>query len=456
MGSIRARLFRSAVRPPLRRAMLALAILGAGVLSLRALDRDSVARRVEAELPSLRALYEDLHRHPEISFQEAFTARRISGELEKLGIPVTRNVGGHGIVGVLTNGSGPVVLLRADLDGLPVKEQTGAPYASSATTTNDFGETVPTMHACGHDIHMTSLVGSARILTVLRDQWRGTVVFIGQPAEERGAGARAMLADGLFSRFPKPDACVSLHCSGALLSGRLGFVEGFTFANVDSMDIVVRGVGGHGAYPHQTKDPVVLASQIVLALQTVVSREVKPGDPAVVTVGSIHGGSKHNIIPDEVRLQLTLRSYTEEVRQQVIAAIRRICEGQAEAAGLPPELHPEVTLKDEYTPALYNDPALTRRLAETTRSWFGEDRVQFVQPTMGGEDFGRFGRTEEKIPVCQFWLGIVSPELNEASVKSGKPLPTLHSPFFKPEPDPSIKTGVTALTAAVLDLAPAK
>lgn len=431
-------------------------MLGASTLTFGAADREAVTRRVDSEFASLRALYEDLHRHPEISYQEAATARRVAEELEKAGVLVTRNVGGHGIVGVLTNGLGPVVLLRTDLDGLPVKEQTGLSYASATTTTNEAGETVSTMHACGHDIHMTSLVGTARVLTALRDQWRGTVIFIGQPAEERGGGARAMLRDGLFARFPKPEACVSIHCNAALLSGQLGFVEGFTFANVDSMDITVRGVGGHGAYPHMTKDPIVLASQIVLALQTVVSREVKPGDPAVVTVGSIHGGSKHNIISDEVRLQLTLRSYTDEVRQQVIAAIRRICKGHAEAAGLPVELYPEIKLKDEFTQALYNDPVLTRRLADTTREWFGNDRIQIVQPTMGGEDFSEYGRTADKIPICQFWLGIVSPEQNEAAVKSGKPLPSLHSPFFRPLPEPSIKTGVTALTAAVLELAPAK
>lgn len=287
------------------------------------------------------------------------------------------------MVGVLTNGVGPVLLLRGDMDGLPVREQTGLPFSSTHRMTNDLGELVPTMHACGHDIHMASLVGSARVLAGMRAAWKGNVIFLGQPAEERGGGARAVLKDGLFERFPKPTACVALHCNASLLTGHLGFVEGFTFANVDSMDIHVRGVGGHGAYPHLTKDPIVLASQIVLALQTVVSRETRPGEPAVVTVGSIHGGAKHNIIPDSVHLQLTLRSYTEEVRQNTLSSIRRICKGLAESAGLPPELHPEITLANEFTPALYNDPKLTQRLTTTARRWLGEERVQTLQPVMG-------------------------------------------------------------------------
>lgn len=436
-----------------------LAVMG-GLLglagSMQAADPTESTRRIERELPSLEALYRELHQKPELSFQEVETSRRVADELERAGVSVTRSVGGHGVVGVLTNGTGPVVLLRADLDGLPIREQTGLAYSSTHRMTNDLGELVPTMHACGHDIHMASLVGSARVLSGLRSAWSGTVVFLGQPAEERGGGARAVLKDGLFERFPKPGACVSLHCNASLLTGNLGFVEGFTFANVDSVDITVRGVGGHGAYPHLTKDPIVLASQLVMALQTVVSRETRPGEPAVVTVGSIHGGSKHNIIPDSVHLQLTLRSYTEEVRQNTLSSIRRICKGLAESAGLPPELHPQVTVANEFTPALYNDPGLTRRLAGTTRRWLGDDRVQSLQPVMGGEDFSEYGRTADKIPICQFWLGAVSPELNAAALRSGKPLPSLHSPFFQPQPVPTLRAGVTSFVAAVLELAPSK
>ena len=435
---------------------VALGVVAFGELSMvaGAVDTAEVNHRIERELPSLETFYQELHRTPELSFQEVETSRRVGNELERAGMSVTRQVGGHGVVGVLTNGTGPVILLRADLDGLPIREQTGLPYSSTHQMTNDLGERVPTMHACGHDIHMGSLVGSARVLSGMRSAWKGTVVFLGQPAEERGGGARAVLKDRLFERFPKPTACVALHCNASLLTGSLGFVEGFTFANVDSVDITVRGVGGHGAYPHLTKDPIVLASQIVMALQTVVSRETRPGDPAVVTVGSIHGGSKHNIIPDSVHLQLTLRSYTEEVRQNTLSSIRRICKGLAESAGLPSELHPQVTVANEFTPALYNDPKLTQQLASTARRWLGEPRVQTLQPVMGGEDFSEFGRTPDKIPICQFWLGVVSPEANAAALRSGKPLPSLHSPYFQPQPLPTLRTGVTALVATVLELAP--
>jgi hippurate hydrolase len=418
-------------------------------------DPSEVGRRIDRELTSLQVLYRELHQRPELSYQEAETARRVADELERAGVVVTRRVGGHGVVGVLTNGVGPVLLLRADLDGLPIREQTGLPFSSTHRMTNELGELVPTMHACGHDIHMASLIGSARVLAGMQAAWKGTVIFLGQPAEERGGGARAVLKDGLFERFPKPSACVALHCNASLLTGNLGFVEGFTFANVDSMDIHIRGVGGHGAYPHLTKDPIVLASQIVLALQTVVSRETRPGDPAVVTVGSIHGGAKHNIIPDSVNLQLTLRSYTEEVRQNTLSSIRRICQGLAASAGLPPELYPEITLANEFTPALYNDPKLTQQLATTARRWLGEGRVQTLQPVMGGEDFSEFGRTSDKIPICQFWLGVVSPEANAAAVRSAKPLPSLHSPYFQPQVEPTLRTGITALVATVLELAPA-
>jgi len=433
---------------------LAWALVGCP-LRTAAANPETVGRRIDQELPSLEALYQELHRKPELSFQEAETGLRIAAELEKAGLTVTRRVGGHGVVGVLTNGPGPVILLRSDLDGLPVREQTGLPFSSTHQMTNDVGERVPTMHACGHDIHMGCLVGTARLLSAMKDSWRGTLVFLGQPAEERGGGARAVLKDGLFERFPKPTACIALHCNASLLTGSVGFVEGFTFANVDSVDITVRGVGGHGAYPHLTKDPIVLASQIVLALQTVVSRETRPGEPAVVTVGSIHGGSKHNIIPDTVQLQLTLRSYTEEVRQNTLASIRRICRGLAESAGLPAELHPQVRVANEFTPALYNDPALTRRLSRTASSWLGAERVLALQPVMGGEDFSEFGRTADKIPICQFWLGVVSPEVNAEAIRTGKPLPSLHSPFFRPQPAPTLKAGITALVASVLELAPA-
>ncbi len=422
--------------------------LAAGAAELR----QTVELRVKQDFASLFELYQHLHTHPELSRKEENTGARIADELRKLGFVTTANVGGHGVVGVLKNGAGPTVLVRTDLDALPVKEQTGLPYASKARATDELGNEVDVMHACGHDAHMTVFVGTARLLTQLMDRWHGTLVMIGQPAEERGGGARGMLKDGLFMRFPKPDYCLALHVKADLPAGSVGWIEGYALGNVDSVDVVIRGVGGHGAWPHKTKDPIVLAAQTVLALQTVVSREIAPGEPAVVTVGSIHGGTKHNIIPDEVSLQLTLRSYTDEVRQQTLAAIHRITRGLAEAAGLPPDRLPTVTLRDEFTPATYNDPALTRRLADTFKGWLGAERVQQAKPVMGGEDFSEYGRTQEKVPICIFWLGAVKPDAFSEAEKGGKPLPALHSSQFAPDPEPTIKTGVTAMTAAVLEL----
>jgi len=414
--------------------------------------RPQVQSRVDAEYASLFEFYKDLHMHPELSFHEERTSKQLAGQLRALGIEVTENVGGFGVVGVLRNGNGPVVLVRADMDALPVQEQTGLPYASKATTKNEHGHDVPLMHACGHDMHVTCLVGAARVLTAMKDRWQGTIVFIGQPAEERVAGARKMIADGLFTRFPKPDFCLALHVSSDLPTGTLGYTEGFALANSDSMDIVVYGAGGHGAMPHKTKDPVVLASQIVLALQTIVSREIDPTEPAVVTVGSIHGGSKHNIIPDEVKLQLTLRSYSDAVREQQIATIKRITRNLALAAGLPADRAPKVTVAPEGAKATYNDPPLTQRLVRTFGEWFGKDALKPRKPMMGAEDFGLYGRTTDKIPICIFWLGSVNPKRVAEAERAGEPLPSLHSPLYAPVPEPTIKMGVTAMTAAVLDL----
>jgi hippurate hydrolase len=411
-----------------------------------------VATVVSKEWPDLFRLYQHLHAHPELSFQEARTAERIAEELRRAGFDVTAKVGGHGVVGVLKNGDGPTLMIRTDLDALPVKEQTGLAYASKARTTDDKGAEVDVMHACGHDVHMTSFIGTARTLANLRDRWRGTLVMIGQPAEERGSGARAMLRDGLYTRFPRPDAALALHVGADLPAGSVATIEGFALANVDTVDITVRGVGSHGAWPHLGKDPVVLAAQLVLALQTIVSRETRPGEAAVVTVGSIHGGTKHNIIPDEVRLQLTLRSYTDEVRTNTIASVRRIARGLGEAAGLPPEKLPEVKVSEEFTPALFNHEPLTRRVTGVLRDWLSDGRVLTAKPVMGGEDFSEFGRTEHKVPVCLIWLGTVTPDVLRESLRTGKTLPSLHSPFFRPDPEPTIKTGVTAMTAAALEV----
>jgi len=338
------------------------------------------------------------------------------------------------------------------MDALPVKEQTGLPYASTVTAKDAQGNEVPVMHACGHDFHMTCLVGTARLLAQLRDAWHGTLVMIAQPAEEAGGGARAMLADGLFTRFPRPDFCLALHDDAELAAGTVGYTPGYSGANVDSVDIIVHGVGGHGASPHRTKDPVVLAAQIVLDLQTIVSREVRPGAPAVVTVGSIHGGTRRNVIPDRVVLQLTVRSYAEEVRQQTLDAIKRIARGQGIAAGVPEELLPEVRVFEDSTPAVYNDPALTERLAAVLKGWLGETNLVQKPPVMGGEDFAEYGCVQPRIPICALSIGGVSPEAVSESRRTGKPLPSLHSPFWAPVPEPSIKTGVMAMTASVLEL----
>ncbi len=415
-------------------------------------ERELVQERVNQEYPSLFALYKELHTHPELSFQEENTSARVSDELRKAGYEVATGVGKRGVVGVLRNGSGPTVLVRTDMDALPVKEQTGLPYASSAMAKDENGKDVPVMHACGHDMNMTCVLGAARVLAQLKDHWRGTLVVIGQPAEERGGGARAMLADGLFTRFPRPDFCLALHDDAELPAGTVGYRVGYALANVDSVDITIHGVGGHGAYPHKTKDPVVLAAQIIVGLQTIVSREVEPGEPAVVTVGSIHGGTKHNIIPDEVRLQLTVRSYTDEMRQQTLESIKRIVRGQALAAGVAEDRLPEVKVQDDFTPATYNDPALSEKLAGAFKSWFGDAHVIKQKPTMGGEDFSEYGRTEHKIPICMFQVGGVKPEAIKDSEQTGKPLPSLHSPLWAPLPEPTIKTGAAAMTAAVLEL----
>jgi amidohydrolase len=414
---------------------------------LVAADVASVTRQ---ELPSLVQLYQELHANPELSLQEVETASLVSKELREAGFEVTEKVGGNGLVGVLKNGEGPVIMVRTDLDALPVKEQTGVPYASTKMVKDDRGNEVNVMHACGHDIHMASFIGTGRALSQLRDQWKGTVVMIGQHAEERVLGARLMLRAGLFSKFPKPDKAIALHCSSDMAHGQVGIVEGYALANVDSVEIVVKGVGGHGSMPHLCKDPIVLAAQIVLALQTIVSREVRPGDPAVVTVGSIHGGTKSNIISEEVRLQLTLRSYKTETRKRLIDSIKRVVKGQAESADMPADKMPEVIVSDDQSPALYNQPALCAEVRRHIGAAIGEANVLTREPVMGAEDFAEYGLTKEKVPICMFWLGTQPPE--RVAAAKDKPLPSLHSPYFIPMPEPTIETGVRAMTAAVLGL----
>lgn len=400
----------------------------------------------------LLKLYKHLHANPELSFQEKNTAKRIAKELEMLGFNVTRNIGGYGIVGVLKNGDGPTVMLRTDLDALPIKEQTGLKYASQAKGVEQTGQKVSIMHACGHDIHMTVFVGTARALIAKKDQWQGTLMMIGQPAEERGAGARMMLEQGLFTRFPRPDYNLALHVSAEMPVGTVGYVPGWAMANVDSVDITVQGIGGHGAYPHTTKDPVVLASNIILNLQTLVSREIAPTSPAVVTVGSIQGGAKHNIIPDTVELQLTVRSFSDQVREHLLNGIKRIARAEGMAQGLPNDKLPIVTIKDEYTPSVWNDPKLTNRLVSVFKRELGEANVLENKPVMGGEDFARYGRVEPPIPSLLYWLGAVEQKKYNAAKSGQGTLPSLHSPFFAPDAKPTIATGVKTMTSAALSL----
>jgi hippurate hydrolase len=344
-------------------------------------------------------------------------------------------------------------MIRADMDGLPVPERTRLPYASARRDIAWTGEESAVMHACGHDIHMTSWLGTARELVARRREWSGTLVMILQPAEELGLGAAAMLEDGLFRRFPRPDFNLALHVNAAMPAGAIGVAPGFVMANVDTVDVIVRGVGGHGAYPHDTKDPIVVASRIVGALQTLVSRELDPQDAGVVTVGAFTAGAKHNIIPDEARLMLTVRSYSDSTRSKLLSGIERIARGEAMAAGLEGDLAPVMSVKADYTPATYNDPVLAARLTDVFRTTVGGDNVQPVTPTMGGEDFARYGRTDPPIPSVLFWLGSVDRRVYEASLApGGAPLPSLHSSSYAPDPDPTIATGVKAMTAAAMDL----
>jgi hippurate hydrolase len=402
------------------------AILFAWLFSVSAVSAADILAEVKAQLPSLLEIYRGLHANPELSLFETETAALVARELRAAGLEVTEKVGGHGIVAVLKNGDGPVILVRTDLDALPVKEQTGLPYASTKVVKDDRGQEVSVMHACGHDIHMSCFIGTARVLSALKAEWSGTLVMIGQPAEERVLGARLMLRAGLFTKFPQPEKALALHCSSDMAHGSVGFVDGYALANVDTVEIIVRGVGGHGSMPHLGRDPIVLASHIILALQTIVSRETKPGDPAVVTVGSIHGGTKSNIIPDEVRLQLTLRSYQTNTRQRLIESIKRIVKAQAESANMPPEKMPEVVVSEDQSPALYNHPALGAEVRLAAEGILGKEQVLTREPVMGAEDFAEYGLTKQKVPLCMFWLGTQPPEIVAEAKQSGTTLPSLH------------------------------
>jgi hippurate hydrolase len=426
-----------------------------------AAQNTSIQKIAESELPSCLAIYKDLHTHPELSTKEERSSAIVAKELRAVGCEVTENFGKfdkpgwkcYGVVGVMKNGAGPTVLVRTDMDALPVQEQTGAQYASKVTMQNTEGKEVPVMHACGHDIHMSAFIGTARALQRLKDQWSGTVIFIGQPAEEMVGGARAMLNAGLYNRFGKPTYALALHDDAELPAGTIGVTDGYCYANVDSVDVIVKGLGGHGAYPHKTKDPVALSAEMINAWQTIASRENNPLDPIVVTVGSIHGGTKHNIIPDEVKMQITVRTYKNDVRQRTLAAIDRIAKGCATAAGLPPDKMPEVNvLKDEAVNATYNNPELTKRITAALKTAIGDANVIKKDPTMGGEDFSEFSLADHSIPAFMFNVGAVDPAKVAESKKTGASLPSLHSSKFLPVPEPTIRTAIAGMTASVLDL----
>jgi hippurate hydrolase len=415
---------------------------------------------LERHMPKLREAYIWLHQNPEISYQEEKTSAFLAQQLRGLGFEVTERFGRYrdpertcyGVVAVLKNGKGPTVMVRTDMDALPVEEKTGLPYASTVKAKNDAGQEVSVMHACGHDIHMSSFLGTAMLLSEMRDGWKGTLLMIGQPSEERGGGARAMLDGGLYEKFPRPDYILAIHDDPLLSAGSVGMCEGFTLASVTSVDVTVRGLGGHGAMPHLAKDPIVLASELVLALQTIVSRENSPLDPAIVTVGSIHGGTKHNIIPEEVHLQITVRAYKEEVRKRILASIARIARGLAVAAGLPEERMPVVKAdENEYTAATYNNPAFTQRVTRILRGALGEERVVKSDPVMAAEDFGAYS-LNDAIPLCMFWLGATDPAQIQRSKSGVTPIPSLHSSQFAPAYEATIRGGVKAMTSIVLDL----
>jgi amidohydrolase len=410
----------------------------------------SIDSWIASHRDELLGLYTHLHTHPELSYQEVETSRRVADELERAGAKVTSGVGKLGVVGVIENGAGPVVLVRTDMDALPVIEQTGLSYASKQKARDNQGRDVGVMHACGHDMHMTCFVGTARWLGEHKDRWSGTAVMIAQPAEEAIGGAKNMLKDGLYSRFPKPDFAIALHCTPNEPAGDVLYRPGPLLASSTSLSVTIRGKGGHGAWPNKTVDPIVLAALAILDFQTIVSREVEPIQPAVVTVGSIHGGTKHNIISDEVKLQLTLRAFSEKVRLQLVEGIERRAKALAEAHRAPA---PSVEL-EEYTPATINSPEFVERVVPFLQNALGAEHVRPTDPVMGAEDFALY--SEGNTPIMMFWLGTIAPErLAEAKARNVD-LPVLHSARYYPDPAPSLATGIKAMTSAVVGLLPKK
>jgi hippurate hydrolase len=411
-----------------------------------------IKKEVASSVTGAEAMYRDLHQNPELSRQEFKTAAKMAEALRMLGFEVTTGIGGNGVVGVFRNGSGPVLMLRTDMDALPIMEMTGLPYASVVKVIDSEGAGTPVMHACGHDLHMTVWYGTLSALTSLRNKWHGTIVAVAQPAEEVSGGSGQMINDGLYSRFPVPDYALCFHVSPDLPAGTIGYCPGPIFAGVNSVDIKVFGVGGHGAMPHKTIDPIVLAARIILDYQTIVSREINPVSPAVVTVGSIHGGIKHNIIPQEVDLQLTIRFFSDDVYRQIISALKRIANGLAYSAGLKEDQMPEITVADEYTPPVDNDPELVSNVAVSMGKILGTENIIKVDPSTVAEDFGKYGRTPEHVKIALFWLGGVNPAKYSESKEKGTMLPYLHSSAFCPDFRPAYTAGVSAMSRAIIDL----
>jgi amidohydrolase len=440
----------------MRWMLAAITVLTAGLPAAAQSDLD---QKIDSNIADWVGTYKHLHSNPELSTQEKETSALVASTLKKLGYEVTDHFGqyedpklvAYGVVAVLKNGPGPTVYVRTEMDALPVRENTGLPYASKVTVKRATDE-VGAMHACGHDLHMTVFLGTAKMLVEEKSQWSGTVVLIGQPAEETVGGAAAMLHAGLFQKFPKPDYVVAFHDHYAIPAGQVAWHEGPMLAGADSVDITIRGFGGHGAAPQTTKDPIVIASELVVFLQTIVSREEDPLQPTVVTVGSFHAGTKHNIIPDEAHLQLTVRTMTPEQRAKTLAAITQAANGIAAAAGVPADHAPIITFSKDGVPATINDPALTRRMATAMERELGKQNVIPGQPVMASEDFSLYALSDPKPPISIFWLGAVDPAKIKDAQERGTRLPSLHSSEFAPLPEPAIRTGVRAMTSAVMDL----
>ena len=415
---------------------------------------------VNGQVQGLVSIYKDLHAHPELSHQEAHTSTVVADELRKAGYTVTEHVGkypdgsqAYGVVAIMENGAGPRLLIRSDLDALPVVEETGLSYASHVHAKNAAGQDVGVMHACGHDIHMTTLIGTARALAALKTQWHGTVMLIGQPSEETIDGAKAMLTDHLYERFGKPNLAIALHDSNLHPAGQISVTSGPALSGATSIDVTMRGIGSHGSRADLGKDPIVMAAQFITQIQTIASRQTDPRDPVVVTVGDIHAGTRRNIIPDEAKMELTLRAFDEKTREAAISGIRRAAQGVALAAGVPEDRAPLVTVLDnESTPVTYNDPALTARIKTAIAGVLGAQNVIDDPPAMGSEDFGLLGLDSHQIPTVMFWLGAMDPAKFAEASAVGKELPGLHSNHFEPLPEPTLRTGVEAMTSAAIAL----